>query len=266
MKSSRSRTVQVAGLLVASAAILFVLNSCGNKKFALPAYEEFTAAQMKAVPPSIVEIYGRYSASLGSRTGRSRFNLLLNPGKMAYLEVVDAGNQLLYSVSLNREEISLLWAKEKNYLREKATPENLNAVIGLYVLPDDLLRLVAGDGLNFEEWQKQQDRKNGWDLARSGFRSEISMEDHLSKIVVVSDNGPKIVTKYDQYKIVDMRTFPVRLRFEVPQRELVLELRWDRHSLRDESADANLFAINVPKDVQQVSIKDLYRGKPILFE
>jgi hypothetical protein len=249
-----------------SAAILFILNGCSNKKFTLPPYEEFTAAQQKAVPPSIVEIYGRYLATLGSRKGRSRFNLLLNPGKTAYLEVVDAGNQLVYSVSLDREEISMLWAKEKQYLREKATPENLNSIIGLYVLPDDLLNLVAGNGLNFDEWQKQQDRKNGWDLTRAGFHSEINMTGHLSKIAITSDNGSKLITKYDDYKIVDTRTFPVRLRFEVPQRELVLELRWDRHSLRDERADGNLFAINVPKDVQRVSIKDLYRGKPILFE
>ena len=245
---------------------LILTAGCLSRRLQLPPYDEFVGGRPKAVSGSILEIYGRYSATLSGRSGRSHFNLLLDPGKSAYLEIVDPAKQLLYSVSLNREEVSLLWAQDGDYVREKATPQNLNAIAGLPIMADDLLLLVAGFGLNFAEWQRTDDRKNGWHLSRASFSAELTMKDHLSKIVVFSGDSPKVITQYDQYRLVDNKLLPARIRFEVPARKLVLELKVDRYVPRDEAPSPDLFSIDLPENAQHLVLREIYRGKPILFQ
>ena len=71
-----------------------------------------------------MEVYGRYSAASSGRTVRANYNLLIDPGKSGYLEILDPSKQLLNSVSLTRDTLTVLWAK-RTYIQEPATPENL---------------------------------------------------------------------------------------------------------------------------------------------
>ena len=86
-----------------------------------------------------MEVYGGYSATASKKTIRASYNLLLDPGKSGYLEILDPSKQLLNSVALTTETLTVFWPKNGTYIQESATPENLNAVMGLPILPDDLL-------------------------------------------------------------------------------------------------------------------------------
>jgi len=197
---------------------------------------------------------------------RSHFNLLLEPGSNAYLEILNPAKQLTYAVSLNREEILFLWAQDQNYLRESSTPENLNAITGLPVLPDDLLFLVAGQGLNFAEWNMEAERKDGWNLSRSPFLVELTMKEELSRIVITSPGADRWTAGYDRYRLWNNRLVPAQIRFEVPTRRIAIDLEIDKWIPRDEPASQDLFAVKLPDHAQRLSLWDIYHGKPLLLQ
>ena len=128
-----------------------------STKVNLPTYPEFTTLRQQAVSTLVMEVYGQYSATASKKTIRASYNLLLDPGESGYLEILDPSKQLLNTFHLPKKRLTVYWPKTGTYVQEPATPENLNAVIGLPLLPDDLLLLLAGSGLNFSEWQAVRD-------------------------------------------------------------------------------------------------------------
>lgn len=248
-------------------AVLFcmlLLHGCGPK-VALPQYDEFVKTKQGSVPKTLLEIYGTYSATVDERTFSSRFNLLLEPGKRAYLEILDTSKTLLYAVSVDQNQVSLLWAQDNQYLTEKATAQNLNAVAGLPVMPDDLLLLLAGSGLNFSAWQVKEARKNGWDLVRESFSSRLIMKNDVSKIDLISNFSPALHVTYQNYRMLNNRSLPTRILFEIPIRNLKLKLEIEKYVPRDEQGTNDLFDIRVTEDVQQIKLFDVYHGKPLIL-
>ena len=105
----------------------------------------------------------------------------------------------------------MLWPKDQKYLREKATAENLNAIAGLPVMPDDMLLLIAGYGLNFPEWEAKSARQSGYKLHRSNFDADLAMQTQLSRIDLISNFSPALTIRYQEYKMHDSRALPSRI-------------------------------------------------------
>ena len=213
-----------------------------------------------------MEIYGRYSAIGSRKTLRASYNLLLDPGKAGYLEILDPSKQLLNSVSLTTETLTVYWPKNGTYVQESATPENLNAVIGLPILPDDLLLLLAGIGLNFSEWKAERDLKDGWEIARGNFTGRLILKESISAIKIQSSSTPALNIVYEDYEEIDNRLLPRKMRFELSGQKLALELRSEKVLFRDEPSKPELFAVQLPASAQKIPLKEIYRGKPLLLE
>jgi hypothetical protein len=257
---------QIKLFLACTAIFAVILSLQCSTKLNLPPYSEFSTLRQQAVSTLVMEVYGGYSATASKRTVRASYNLLLDPGKSGYLEILDPSKQLLNSVSLTKEVLTVYWAKNGTYIQEPATPENLNAVIGLPLLPDDLLLLLAGSGLNFSEWQAGDVLNDGWQITRGNFNGRLSLKEHISKIRIQGPSTPALDITYDDYAETDNRLLPHKMRFEVPDRKLALELRSEKLLFRDEPSKPELFAVQLPKSAQKIPLKEIYRGKPLLLE
>jgi hypothetical protein len=258
-------TLFPAALLV----LLLLLSGCATHKpaaLALPPYPDFVSASAQRIPKGVVEIYGRYTATVSGKTGKSGFNLLLDPGKNAYIEILNPASQLTHAVSLNGQELSLLWADDGSYIEEDATSQNLNAIAGLPIMPDDLLFLIAGYGLDFNEWQQDSVGRDGWVLSRKPFVARVTLEENLSKIVIRSADHPTVEVNYDEYRSVDNQSLPARIRFRVPSRKLSIEMSIDKYVPRDEPSTPDLFALKLPDNARRLSLHDIYHGKPLLLQ
>jgi hypothetical protein len=263
--AARIRNAAFGSLLVLLS--LFVLGcAAARKAYKLPPYEEFVTARAQATTQSLVEIYGRYSATASGKTFRSSFNLLLDPGKRGYLEILGPSKQLLYVVSINSEKITLLWAADQNYIEENSTPETLNAIAGLPLSPDDVLTLIAGTGLLFSEWQLKAPKPDGWELVRNSFDADLHMQENILQIAIKSPERPRLIVKYDDYQTIDNRSIPGTIRFEVPDRKLKLEWKIEKYLPRDQSPSPELFAVQLTDKAHRLSLKEIYKGKPLLLQ
>ena len=245
--------------------VFLLLTSCAKPKVPLPPYPDFVSATQKSVPDAVVEIYGKYAVDFSGKRYRSKFNLLLKPGQDAYLELLDPSDHLLYAVSITRDRVGMLWAGDRQYIDETATPQNLNAIAGLSLDPDDLLMLIAGYGLNFSEWQTKGQRKNGWDLVRPPFFGELLLQERLSRIII-RGSGPEVRVSYDDYQLIDNRSIPRDITFDIPARKIVIQWNIDKFLVRDEPATKDLFDLQLPPDVKRISLQDVYHGKPLLLQ
>lgn len=245
--------------------VLSLLAACTAKKIQLPEYSEFASIREKAVPQSVQEIYGRFTASSSGKSVRASFNLLLLPGKNGYLEVLDPSSQLIYVLGLNAESITLLWAKDGSYLEEPANAKTVEAILGFPILPDDLLLLMGGFGLDFSKWQVDGVRKDGWDLSRDDFSAQLFLRDNVSKILISSQTGSPLEVRYENYRMINDRFVPTKMRFELPQRKISLDLSVEKYLPRNEPATADLFTVQLPKGAHLLTLSDIYEGKPLLF-
>jgi hypothetical protein len=230
----------------------------------LPDYESFVQSYSKTAP-QIAEIYGQYSAEQSGKRVRSNFNLLLEPGNRAYIEILDPSDRLVHAMSLTRNHICLLWPADQSYVQEEATPENIKAIIGLPVNPDDALQLIAGRGLNFSEWRQTKILKDGWDLMRGTFSGKITAKENLSKIETITSGGT-FFTFYDGYQFLDNQSRPTRIRFEVPDRKISLELRVNKYIPRTEELTADLFDLKLSSNSRKLNLHEIYHGKPLLLD
>lgn len=248
-------------------ALLFstVATQCA-KHTALPEYSEFASLRKQAISNLVMEIYGRYSAASSKRSLRANYNLLIDPGKSGYLEILDPSKQLLNSVSLTRDTLTVLWAKEGTYIQEPATPENLNATIGLPLLSDDLLLILSGSGLNFSEWKAVQTQKDGWDLARGNFTARLNLKENISRVQIKYPNAKPLTILYDDFRETDTRLLPYETKFELDGRNQSLDLKADKYLFRDEPATEQLFSVQLPPNAQKLSLKEIYHGKPLLLD
>jgi hypothetical protein len=248
-------------------ALLFstLANQCA-KHTALPEYAEFASLRKQAISQLVMEVYGRYSAVSSKRSLRANYNLLIKPGKSGYLEILDPSKQLLNSVSLTKDTLTVLWAKEGTYIQEPATPENLNATIGISLLPDDLLLILSGSGLNFSEWKAVQTQKDGWDLARGDFTARLNLKQYISKVQIKYPNAKPLTILYDDFRETDTRLLPYETKFELDGRNQSLDLKADKYLFRDEPATEELFSVQLPANAQKLSLKEIYHGKPLLLD
>jgi len=227
-------------------------------------YESFVSSYSKKTDPA-VEIYGQYAAEQSNRKVRAKFNLLLDPGERAYVEILDPSDRLMNVLSLSQTRIALLWVKDNSYIQEEATPQNLKAILGLPVNPDDALQLISGQGLQFSAWQQAETFKNGWRLIRGSSSARIIAKENLSKIETTTNQG-KFLTHYENYELLSDKSLPTRIRFELPQRKTNLELRISKYLPRIEESTPDLFEIKVPANARKLDLKDIYRGTPLLME
>ena len=247
---------------------LLLIAGCTSHKapvVPLPAYSEFVAARQQAVPDAVLEIYGRYAVSQSGKTFRAGFNLLALPGKNAYLELLDAKGGLQYAVSLNPDQIGLLWGPEEQYILEPATVQNLNKISGFSLNPDDLLMLICGYGLDFSQWQADKTRSDGWNLVRDPFHADLQMGKELARVNIKGPGGD-VQTQYEDYKLIDNRSIPQTIIFKVPSQKITLQLTIDKFLVRDEPPSADLFDLQLPKDARHLQLQDLYKGKPLLLQ
>ena len=246
--------------------ILAVVISCAHRS-AEPTftdYDSFVSSYSKKVDP-IAEIYGQYVAEQSSKRVRAKYNLLLEPGQRAYMEILDPSDRLVNALSLTQQKISLLWAKENAYIQEEATPENLKAIIGLPVNPDDALQLIAGQGLQFSAWQESEVIKDGWKLVRGASSATITARENLSEIETKTNQGT-FRTHYEKYEFLNDKSFPTRIRFELPERKTVVELRISKYLPRTEQPTNDLFELKLPANVKKLALNEIYHGKALLFE
>ncbi len=241
------------------------LSQCAPR-MRLPEYGEFAILRQQAVSTLVMEVYGRYSAASSGRSLRASYNLLIDPGKSGYLEILDPSKQLLNSVSLTQETLTVFWAKEGTYIQEPSTPENLNAVAGLPLLTDDLLLMLSGTGLNFPEWKAGRTEKDGWNLSRGNFSARLTLKDNISRIQIHSPTGHSLIIMYDDHKETDNRLLPHKIKVEMQNRKQTLELRADKYLFRDEPATLELFSVQLPADARKLSLKEIYHGKPLLLD
>jgi|GEM_PF-6471567 len=247
-------------------ALLGTLSCTAHKKTAVAFmdYESFVQSYSRQAQ-GIAEIYGQYAAEQAGKRVRSSFNLLLEPGKRAYIEILDPSDRLIHALSLTRDRISLFWPADRTFIDEQATPDTLKAILGLRVNPDDALQLIAGRGLNFSQWQQSRARKDGWDLIRGQFSGRIAAKEKLSKIETVTSDSA-FLTFYDHYQLLNNQSRPTRIRFEVSGRKLSLELRISKYIPRTEEPSPDLFDLKLPENSHKLNLKEIYHGKPLLLE
>ena len=246
--------------------MLILIFACTSKKIQLPQYTEFVSARQKSVPDAVQEIYGRFAATASGKTVRSTMNLLLEPGKNAYLEILNPSGQLLYSVSLNTKTVTLLWAQDGSYVEEPANSKNLEAILGFPIDPDDLLFLIGGYGLDFSKWQVRELRKDGWDLIREGSSAELHLRETVSRITIQPDNGTTLDTRYEDYQMMNDRMVPRRMKFELPEKKISLELFVEKFLPRSEPVSPDLFSVQFAPNARWIDLRDIYEGKPLLFQ
>ncbi len=249
--------------------LLFVAISCTRTRDSAPGpvftdYDSFVSNYNKKTDP-IAEIYGQYLAEQSSKRVRAKYNLLLDPGQRAYIEILDPSDRLVNALSLTQDKISLLWAKDNVYIQEEATPENLKAIIGLPVNADDALQLIAGQGLAFSAWQQSEVTKDGWKLVRGPSTAIITARENLSKIETTTKQGA-FRTHYEKYEFLSEKSIPTRIRFELPERKTIVELRISKYLPRTEEPTADLFELKLPANVKKLALNEIYQGKPLLYE
>jgi outer membrane biogenesis lipoprotein LolB len=248
------------GLLLA-----LLISACTVTKIQLPDYSEFVSERQKAVPVSVQEIYGRFTANTSGKTVRSTFNLLLQPGKNAYLEIQNPSGQLIYVVSLNPETITLLWAQDGSFLEEPANPKSLEEIIGFPVPPEDLLFIIGGFGLDFSKWEIAKSRSDGWDLSREDYVAQVSLKESVSRIAIMPQTRTPLLIRYEDYRMMNDRLIPGRMRFELSKKKISLELDIEKYLPRSEPVSSDLFKVQLPKGAHLLSLSDIYEGKPLLF-
>ena len=266
---NKNPLIRRAVLPVLGFLLLTALVSCSSRADRSTAptftdYESFVSSYNKKADP-ISEIYGQYSAEQSSKRVRAKFNLLLDPGKRAYIEILDPSDRLMNVLTLTTTRISLLWAKENTYIDEEATPQNLKAIIGLPVHPDDALQLISGQGLNFSEWQPAGEMNDGWKLTRGTASATILMKENLSRIEARTSQG-SFATFYEKYEALSEKSVPTRIRFEIAERRTKLELRIDKYVPRPEPVSADTFQTKLPPNAKRVALNDIYQGKPLLVQ
>ena len=243
---------------------LLVIASCA-KPIHLPSYDDFVSVRKQAVPATVLEIYGRLTAKASGKSVKASFNLLLEPGKRAYLEILGPGQQMTFAFALNTNQLTLLWAKEREYITEDATPQNLQAIAGFPVQPDDLLLLMAGYGLNFPEWKADQPQKDGWILQRPPFSARLAMKNEISRITVSSATSPEVRIEYSDYQRMNDRLVPRSIRMEAPASRTALKLQIDKFLPRDEPEAPDLFEVQLPPDAKKLTLREIYTGKPLIY-
>ncbi|MCI0412381.1 DUF4292 domain-containing protein [bacterium] len=259
--------IQKAGYLEKFLVLVLLLVAISCSHHTAPAftdYDSFVSSYSKKADP-IAEIYGQYVAKQSSKRVRAKYNLLLDPGQRAYIEILDPSDRLVNALSLTQKKICLLWAKDNAYIQEEATPENLKAIIGLPVNADDALQLIAGQGLQFSAWQQKEVVKNGWKLVRGPSSAIITARENLSKIETVTNQGSFRV-HFEKYEFLSDKSFPTRIRFELPERKTTVELRIDKYLPRTEEPTEDLFELKLPENVKKLALNEIYHGKPLLFE
>lgn len=244
--------------------LLLALAACA-KPIHMPSYDDFVSVRKEVVPATVLEIYGRMTATASGKSAKASFNLLLEPGKNAYLEILGPGQQMTYAFGLNVNQLTLLWAKDKQYITEEATPQNVQKIAGFPVQPDDLLLLIAGYGLNFPEWKAGEPQKDGWILQRAPFSARLAMKDQISRIVISSSTSPEVRVEYSDYARMNDRLVPRTIRMEVPARHTALKLQIDKFLPRDEPASADLFKVPLPPDAKKLSLREIFTGKPLIY-
>jgi hypothetical protein len=227
-------------------------------------YESFVSNYSKKTDPT-AEIYGQYSAQQSNKKVRAKFNLLLDPGERAYIEILDPSDRLINVLALSQTRISLLWVKDGSYIEEEANPQNLKAILGLPVNPDDALQLISGQGLQFSAWQEDEALKNGWKLVRGASSAKVVAKENLSKIETTTNQG-KFLTYYEKYELLNDKSLPTRIRFELPERKTNLELRISKYLPRSEETTPDLFELKLPANAKKLELKEIYRGTPLLME
>ncbi len=241
-----------------------LLTGCSQHAARFPDYSSFLNGY-KSGPASITEMYGNYRAEQTGKKISARFNLLLQPGKRAYMEILDPSDRLMNVLSLSEGTISLLWSADNKYITEKASPQNLKAILGLPVAPDDALQLISGLGLNFSEWQQEKPLKDGWILTRETYRAKITAGNNISRIEI-STNAGTFVARYDKYELMNERSRPARIRLELPGSRTHFELNIDRFVPRTEEPTDDLFAVQLPRDAHQFQLSEIYKGKPLILQ
>lgn len=227
-------------------------------------YESFVSSYARKSEP-VSEIYGQYAAEQSSKRVRAKFNLLLDPGKHAYIEILDPSDRLMNVLTLSKSTISLLWAKENTYIEEEATPQNLKAIIGLPVNSDDALQLISGQGLQFSAWEQAGGIKDGWKLTRGPASATIVIKENLSRIETTTTQG-RFSTFYDKYEFLNEKSMPTRIRFEMPERKTSLELRINKYVPRPEPFSTDTFSVKLPANAKKLALNDIYEGKPLLMQ
>jgi len=246
--------------------LLLVLAGCASTgKVSLPAYSEFAAARREAVPSAVLEIYGRFAASASGKSVRASYNMLLQPAKNGYLEILDPSKQQSHAFGLDSSELVLLWSKQAEFIREPASPENLQAITGFPIQPDDLLLLMAGYGLNFSEWKETGSRTDGWSLQRGAFTATLNMKEEISRIRIQSGGNPEVIVEYSDYQMINDRLVPRNINFNVPDRKISLRMQIDKFLPRDEEPTSELFQVQLPPDARRLLLKEIYSGKPLIY-
>jgi hypothetical protein len=249
-------------------AILLLAASCSGRSAPLtrPAFTDYTEfVNHYSKKADLAEIYGQYAAEQSNKKVRAKFNLLLDPGQRAYIEILDPSDRLLNVLTLSREQIALLWVKDNVYIREQANPATLRAIIGLPVNADDALQLISGQGLQFTEWQESGVLKDGWKLVRGPASAQIKVKENLSRIETTTGQG-SFLTIYEKYELLSDKSMPTRIRFEIPERKTNLELRIAKYLPRAEQATADLFEVKLPANAKKLALNDVYRGRPLLMD
>ena len=244
--------------------LLLIVIGCASR-VKLPDYTEFAAGRNSAIPTAVLEIYGRFSASASGKTARASFNMLVQPAKRAYLEILDPSKQQSHAFNMDTKELTLLWSKGGEYIQEPATPQNLQAITGFPVQPDDLMLLMTGYGLNFLEWKQTKALSDGWLLERPPFTAKLSLKQEISTIVIQSGGNPEVRVEYGDYEMVNDRLVPRSIRFDVPDRNISLRLEIDKFLPRDEPATDDLFNVQTPPSARRLSLKEIYAGRPLIY-
>lgn len=252
--------------LVLCCVLCLLLASC-RSTIHLPEYNSFADSHSASFgAESFAEVYGSIQAKVNGKSVRASFNLLVVPGQKAYMEIISPEQQLLYAFSLDHEKIVLLWAQEKTYLSTQATAQNLRLVAGISALPDDLLTILSGFGLNFPKWMLQSPAKQGWILSRAPFHAEVTLKESLSRIQVSSPEGNSWSIRYEDYTLENNISLPTRMEIEIPAEKLKITMRIDKYVPRSETPSADLFQVELPAKVTEITLAGAYKGTPILLD
>ncbi|MFC2172889.1 hypothetical protein ACFLU6_09700 [Acidobacteriota bacterium] len=114
---------------------------------------------------------------------RARPSVLLAYPDRFYLELGTAGAGPLVVIASADGQISMFFPRTREFLQEKATPSNMERLLGIPLSTRELVALLSGNGIPFDSYRLGAEGKSSGEMFLAFTASSPSLDRHASILV-----------------------------------------------------------------------------------